>query len=203
MEQNHFSSLEKNKYDIIKTEYIIMRKEIASQFSRKWKLEIALLSAYSIILSYLLTEPEVEPYAFLLPVILVLCCYKIDHDISLSIWKGASYCIAYFYKYGFIWEKVLKLYRDEEIKSSRIVFLSLRIQEFYPISLCLICIFICLMRADFSLNYIVLCSALTLLIFCFFIFRNYIGMPHYSRIFPVEIERWNKALKKLDEIAQD
>lgn len=191
-------------YDSVKTEYLIMRKEIKDLFERKSKLETTLFSVYSLILAYLLSSNDVDPLAFLVPIVLVWICYLLKYDISVAIWKGASYCIVYYTEWGFGWEKILSVCRSKDNKENGKNHSKFGLEEIYHFILCTICIFLFSYKNNFCLSSIYISILLATTIFLVFFFRErLLGMRHYSEVFKEEQEKWLTALNDITKYKKE
>lgn len=190
-------------YDSVKTEYLIMREEIKDLFERKSKLETTLFSVYSLILAYLLSNKDVDPIAFLVPVGLVMICYRIKYNISRHIWRGASYCIVYFTEWGFGWEKILSVCRSKDDRENGKKHSRFGLEETYHFALCLICFFLFSYKNDYSSQSLYISFIFLLGLFFAFFFKEKLGMPHYSKVFKEEQEKWLRAFEDITKLKKE
>lgn len=196
---NNIKSLSKNEFDAIKTEYIILRKEMQSLFNRQHKIEITMFSVYSLILAYLLSQPASNPLSFLVPIPLVIMFYKIKYNIFISIWSQASYCITFFTEYNFVWEERLKRLRKIDFNSDgtkiRPRMRALSITDWIYFILCIICILLFLIKTydgEYFCKSFIFSIVLSIVLFLFFLFRSYFGMHHYEIIFKNYMWEWSR-----------
>ena len=188
-----------NRYDAEKSEYFMVRNELLSMFERQAKSETTLLSVYALILAYLLSEKSIDPISFLVPIPLVIFSYIRRYHMFLSIWHGAAYCIVYGYDYGFMWEKRLYEYRDvvNSAKEHAAKKLSkLTLIDFYNYVIFLIFFFLYIYKNEFKLLQLTCGIIILIILLVALLFRNKLGIYHYSIIFENEIEKWKNIKDK-------
>lgn len=194
---NNIQSLSKNEFDAIKTEYIILRKEMQSLFNRQHKIEITMFSVYSLILAYLLSQPASNPLSFLVPIPLVIIFYKIKYDIFINIWSQASYCIIFFADYNFVWEERLRRLRNIDIDDNKLSshIMKLGVTDWIYFILCIICMILFLINAykgNYFVESLIFSIISSIILFLFFLFRPCLGMPHYKFFFKNYMREWNR-----------
>ncbi len=196
---------EELKFTAAKIEDEIMRKEIQSLQEAKLKIECTMVSAYILLLAYLLTSIESKPIFFLLPIPLILVLYKIRHDLCTTIWSDMAYCYVFFSEKGFVWEKRLIEYR--KIKGSffkNFTLLPITIDELLYCSLCELCLIIYILEnyslhKEFTFGSILGILGCILIIITFWC-RRLLGILPYKEVAMQRITEW-MAVKEAEKNA--
>lgn len=206
---NQAKAAEEQKFAAAKTEYECLRKEMQGLMEAKFKLECTMFSVFALLIAYLLTLKDINPFNFLVPIPIIFVFYKVHYDYNIYIWRSAAYCVTFFTEKGFVFEKRLMVYRKIKryfSKKRNVILSPITITEILYGAPCVICIVLFLwkisMKDDYTFIKVSLYGCLLFLgVILIFVCRTFLlRMLPFEQVFLENIRDWTKVKKKEDSV---